>query len=301
MNDQQYYAEQGPITDPGEMSGQLRNLPEDLSSLRRAAHGLVLHYLDVDLASRGMPEERLAEVDSRYAEKMFRRIFELDDKPLSGERTPERRLLGCCRDSTVLLVSMARHKDIPARARVGFASYFEKGYKVDHEVAEVWDAAEDRWRLVDPQLGDGFADATDGEILDPLDVPRDRFIVGGLAWRMCRAGEADPDTFLVDPELEIEQTRGWSYLRHNLVHDLAALNKAEMVLWDYWGIMEKEEPSSEEELGLLDRVAEVILADASLQELKNLYEEPGLRVPATVTSYSPTSVPDPLKVAVPEA
>lgn len=176
-----YYAEQSTVTEPSTMSGLLRDLPDDLASLRRAALGLVLHYVDVDLASLGMPQERLTEVDSRYTERMLARVCDLDGRPLSEERILERRILGCCRDFTVLLVSMARHKDVPARARVGFATYFVEGFNVVHEVAEVWDATEGRWCLVDPQLEDGFTDATDGAILDPLDVPRDRFLVGGLA------------------------------------------------------------------------------------------------------------------------
>lgn len=294
-----YYAEQSPITDPGGASGHLEDLPADVAALRQAALGLVFHYRDEDPASHGVSEDRLPEVDSRYAERMLGRLFELDGTPLSEGRPQEKRLLGCCRDFLVLLVTMARHKGIPARARVGFASYFEEGFNVDHEVAEVWDAAEDRWRLVDPQLGEGFVDETDGVAFDSLDVPRDRFLVGGEAWRTCREGEADPEAFLVDPGLEIEQTRGWSYLRHNLVHDLASLNKAEMVLWDYWGLMETE-PPSEKDLALLDRVARATLSlDGSFREVRALYEEePGLRVPTSVTSYSPTSLPDPLKVTL---
>ena len=36
---------------------------------------------------------------------------------------------------------------------------------------------------------------------DPFDVPRDQFVVGGRAWQLCRAGEADPDTFGLAPHL----------------------------------------------------------------------------------------------------
>jgi hypothetical protein len=58
-----------------------------------------------------------------------------------------------------------------------------------------------------------ISDPTDGSLVDPQDVPRDRFIVAAAACQACRAGQADPD---------VEDTRGWPYLRHNLVHDLAA-------------------------------------------------------------------------------
>jgi hypothetical protein len=75
---------------------------------------------------------------------------------------------------------------------------------------------------------------------------------------------------------------------HNLIHDLAALNKIEMLLWDSWGLMEREE-LSERELDLLDRVATVTESpEADLSELRRLYEgEPELHVPGTIISYSP--------------
>lgn len=81
-----YYAEQDPVHDPGRASGRLEDLPAD--ALRRASRGLVLHYYDEDPAFHGIPEERLSEVDSRYAERMLGRLFELDGRPLTEERPP---------------------------------------------------------------------------------------------------------------------------------------------------------------------------------------------------------------------
>ncbi len=45
----------------------------------------------------------------------------------------------------------------------------------------------------------------------------------------------DPARFVVDPSLDIPLTKGWPYVRHNFIHDLAALAKHEMLLWDKWG------------------------------------------------------------------
>jgi transglutaminase superfamily protein len=286
--DLSYWASQSPVTTPGGMSLRLADLPADVAALQRGARGLVIHYRAEDPLAHGIPEARLAEIDSRYAETMLVRLVELDDRPLTEARPPKERLVGCCRDFTVLFLTMAREVGMPARARVGFATYFIPGVNLDHEVAEVWDTDDRRWRLIDAELADDHVDPNDGARIDPLDVPRDRFLVAGTAWQLCRVGEADPETFLVSPDLDLEVTRSWPYLRHNVVHDLAALNKVEMLLWDGWGLVEQDELAPPD-LELLDRVAAATASvDPDLAELRRLYDgEPGLRVPSTVTSYSP--------------
>ena len=293
-----YYTKQSFITDPGAAADRLEDLPNDFDSLRRVARGLVIHYRADDPSAYRIPESRLPEVDTRYAEKILGRLFELDERPLTEGRPPEKRIIGCCRDFTVLLLTLARHCGIPARARVGFATYFVPGFDLDHEVAEVWDENEERWRLVDPELGDAPVDETDGAPFDPLDVPRDRFLVAGAAWKACRAGGADAEKFLVSPDLDVEMTRGWPYLRHNLIHDLATLNKRELLLWDAWGLVEREQTSGEDLL-LLDRLAGTTAPqNPSLSVVRSLYErEAKLLVPTSVTSYSPASE-SPLEVAL---
>jgi hypothetical protein len=78
----------------------------------------------------------------------------------------------CC------FVAMARHKGIAARARVGFATYFDPGWFIDHVVAEVWDEQEVRWRLVEPEIGDNHVSEASGVTVDPLDVAEDMFLTG---------------------------------------------------------------------------------------------------------------------------
>ena len=55
--------------------------------------------------------------------------------------------------------------------------------------------------------------------------------------------------------LEIPATRGWPQLRHNLVHDLAALNKTEMLLWEDWGMPDPRTAPGPGELPVLDELA----------------------------------------------
>jgi hypothetical protein len=298
--DWQLYATHSACSDPGAWGAQLDAVPGDLRSIKDAAHQLVFHYrADGDWTENGIAPERIAEIDTRFADRMLQRIFALSGAPLGAPRPPNQRLVGCCRDFTLFFVALARQKGIPARSRVGFATYFMAGWNLDHIVAEVWDAVQHRWRLVDAELRDGHVDAA-GRVIDPLDVPRDRFIVGPQAWLACRAGEADPERFVVAPDLEIPETRGWPYLMHNLIHDLAALNAREMLLWEDWGMTMRQFPLPEDQLALLDRAAGTMTSpDSTLEDLRHLYERDEFRVPEMVTSFSPalTDVPAQVRIA----
>lgn len=287
MTDHAAYACQSPITDPGVMREWLGELPADFRALRALARPLVAHYRADDLAAFGIPPERVREIDTRFAGLMLARLREMDGAPLSPERAPADRLVGCCRDHTVLYLTLLREAGIPARARVGFAGYFVPGWWLDHVVAEVWDAAEGRWRLVDAEIADVWLDRSDGAALDTLDLARDRFMVAGEAWQACRSGAADPERFVVDPGLEVAVTRGWHQLRHNLVQDLAALTQREMILWDTWGLLD-DAPIPEAQWGLLDGIATVTANPAVTgAEAAALYAATaGVQVPATVQSMN---------------
>ena len=186
--EQEYWASQSRVTDPGGQAGQaIDALADELSALREASSQLVFHYrAGGDFATNGVPAERMSEIDTRYAGTMFERILERGEPSLERNRMPPDRVVGCCRDATVLFLALARHKEIPARARVGFAAYFHPGWLIDHVVAEVWDGS--RWRLVDPEMDGGWRPEVNGQPVDWLDLTADQFVTGPRAWQAARAG-----------------------------------------------------------------------------------------------------------------
>jgi hypothetical protein len=285
----EFYSTQGRFSDPGLMGPWLDDTPKDLAAIRDAASTLVFHYMAAgDITTHGFPEARRAEINLRYADAMLARLHELNPAAPGAERQPLDRVVGCCRDYTLLFVTMARHHGIPARARVGFATYLRPGWASDHVVAEVWDAAENRWRLVEPQFADGYVDPGDGAPVDLLDVPRDRFLVGPDAWAACRSGALDPERCIVAPELPQPFLRSWAYLVHNLVFDLAALHKDEMILWDLWGPLGRGGPKPHEIAERLDELAAVLLGQhgaAGRPVVPDTFAD--LRVPVVVTSVTP--------------
>ena len=285
------YSAHTVCSDPGRMTEWTGEQPRDLAELRRRVSGLVFHYrANGDLSRHGFGDDRLTEIDLRYAEEQFARLAELKADRLDGRRAPTERILGCCRDFTLLFVSLARTAGIPARSRVGFAGYFDDGWWIDHVVAEVWDADAARWRLVEPQLREGFVDSATGAPLDLVDVPRDRFLTGDQAWSGARAGRIDPERCVVAPEFESPALRSWQYLAHNLVLDLVARAGHEALLWETWGVLD-EFLAGVPDAALtadLDRIAGRLADPAvTLDEVRALAADPRFAVPEVVTNHSP--------------
>jgi hypothetical protein len=245
--------------------------------------GLIVHYQETDTYGIEIPPERRREIDTRHVPAMLERIMALDARPLLEPRAPERRLIGCCRDFATLTCSMLRQRGISTRVRWGFSTYFQPGFNCDHVICEHWNG--DRWVLVDPEMDDLHRQMNNLRF-DPLDLPRDRFLLAGEPWRRCRSGDADPERFGVDDE-----TRGMWSIQSSLIHDVAALNRMELLCWDCWGLADIP-PGGEatgEEVALLDRLASLSLGDDNaILELRSIYaESPQLRPDGTVNSYSP--------------
>jgi hypothetical protein len=271
-----FYARPGLMTDPGNWAPLLAGLPVDVAALCGLVQNLQLHIFWAERMGLPLSEERQQEVGIRDVAAKLARIVQLDDQPLVEPRPLERRLVGNCRDFVVLLSAMLRHQGMPARARCGFGTYFLPGHYEDHWICEVWHPAEGRWARVDPQL-DAFQRGALDIDFDPLDLPPGRFLTGGDAWQLCRRGQADPELF------GIFDMHGLWFIRGNLVRDFLALLKIEILPWDCWGIIDKDEAAlTAEDLVLLDRLAELTAASHDqLPVLQSLYEaDDRLRMPA---------------------
>ena len=293
MDISDYYIQQSSYTEPGRFSYLFADLPRDLGDLCRVVDGIYIHYMSEATIQYPIPQERLPEINLLYMDKMLERIVEIDDRPLTQPRRMDKRLVGCCRDSAALLCAMVRHLAVPARVRVGFANYFtayDPDFNSNHEIVEVWSSQERRWRLVDPDLNDRAVQ--DNHVpFDPLDVPRDRFQVGGLAWQSYRHGAIDPGRYGVSASSGLV---GEAFIRGCLLQDLAALNKQELLCWDCWGIMLKDMAAyTQAEWALLDQVALLTQGgNDSFEVMRSLYETcDTLRVPGQITRFDPLGPP----------
>jgi hypothetical protein len=294
--DLDYWAKQSGTTEPGKAGEAIDKLDADISALREASSQLVFHYRAGDFTKEGVPKSRMPEIHTRYAEDMLDLILSRGEPSLSRQRPGLDRFVGCCRDAAVLFLTLARHKGIPARARVGFASYIISGWWIDHVIAEVWDVSEQRWRLVDPEMEASYQPEVNGRKVDWTDLQPDQFATGPQAWVSARAGTSDPEKYVVNPKLDLTILRGWPYIAHHVLHDLACLNKTEMLLWDAWGLELDHDhgldPVSDADAIILDQIS-AITSDTAVdtQAIAKLTSQDGLHVPTTVTQFDPFGAP----------
>ena len=277
-----FYAAPGRMTDLSGLRDELEGLPSDIAELCRVVQGLILHPFWTERYGVDVADERRGELQIPPAQQILEAALKLDDAPLTQARPPDRRVLGNCRDFSTVLCAMLRHRGVPARARCGFGTYFERGKFIDHWVVEHSDG--DRWTMTDAQIDDLQRSALELSF-DPLNVPRDAFVDAGRGWQMVRAGDADGDRFGV-----LDMFGTW-FVRANVLRDLASLNKVEMLPWDAWGLIDGEPPRDDD----VDAVASVSTA-ARFDEVRGLYSsDDRLRVPDEITSYTPAG---PVRVAL---
>lgn len=275
-----YFAEQGHMSDAGSYISLYENLPASVAELVKLVQGVTIHVFWTDRYGFKAPPERMDELQLRSMPRRLERTMALDPRPLTEPRPVDKKLLGNCRDHSLLLVSMLRHQGIPARARCGFGTYFMPDHFEDHWVVEYWNKEQSRWIFVDAQLDELQRDVLKIDF-DVLDVPRDQFIVGGKAWQMCRSGQQDPDKF------GIFDMNGLGFVRGNLVRDVASLNKMELLPWDCWGVILNEALDHPDDLAMLDEVAALTVGDVpDFDTLRARYEaDTRLHVNGSLLSY----------------
>jgi hypothetical protein len=271
------------FTEPGEFeptsSAVIATYGRDPLSLARATRDHMVHIhwrqrygLEIPQPA-AMEEASLRTVREKWARLLPR--LQSQPSPLSYQR----RLLGTCRDFTLMHCSLLRQAGIPARARCGFADYFLPGHREDHWITEWFDAAQDRWVQADAQL-DALMIGTLKIAFSPDDLPGGVFTTGGEAWLRCRAGD-DPERY------GIFDMKGWDFLKGNLVRDLASLAGFPMCPWDFWGIMLQPFASlSSSDLDFLDELARALPAGVRTFSAERM-RDARVALPPVIKTLSP--------------
>lgn len=227
-----YYAAPGPLTDLKRHAAALADLPTDIERLVAVVRGLLRPTTEAG-AHSGKPQIRAAD-----------RLLTLCPGPMTTPRPADQRRAGHSRDFAVLLCALLRHLGAPARVRCGYATYREAAPYVEQWICEVWHPTAGRWFMIDAQ-----PEARQHGV-DPLNLPPGAFWPAGRAWLTVRAGEADLEDF------DAPGKEGDRFLHGNVVRDVLALNKVELLPGDARGIMHRAvQALTDAELDWLDEMA----------------------------------------------
>lgn len=265
-----YYASQSRFTDPGACAEHFQNAPKSVEGIVEFVQDRCLDF--EERYKYPIQNERLLETNNRYADEIINKILKLKRRSaFTDERAIDEKTMVLTSQSACLTLSMLRYNGIPARKRVGFVA--QAGIYKSYEIVEVAEGG--AWKQLDP-FGWGL-----------------EFIPAAKAWADYKAGKIAADQF-VNVDL-----KGVTVLIANLILDLAALNKQELLTWDRFGWMNRPIADySEKAWAILDGVAAVLAkADEDPEAVFAAYEaEEGLQVPEVI--WCETQVCPPHKVTL---
>lgn len=281
-----YYREHDTMTDPKSMKHMVKDIPAVIETIVEYVQNILLHQHWSSAYGLKLTNERKKEPANRSFNEKLTFLGARGFSHVSEKRAHEDKMIAICRDFSVVTTALCREAGIPARARCGFASYFEKGKYMDHWVLEYWNSERCKWVMVDAQLDE----LQRNHLKIPfnvLDVNDTDFLTAPKAWLLCREGALNPDQF------GIFQWWGYDYLRCNLILDVNSLVKMPMQPWDMWDGYKSlpMEEWTEKDYEVMDELAKHALAiDTDFQTFSDfVLENPKIKVPedSSIRVYHP--------------
>jgi len=278
------HAAQSSYSDPGAFAFLFDEIAPTIDAVSLMARNVVAHYRAQESE---LPESSREDISLRWVEAILATDQDRHAAPLMVERAVSERVQGCCRDHTLLAVAALRHHGVPARSRVGFATYLSSTWNHDHVIVEAW--LDGRWRQFDPELA-----APVPNLAQPTDIshgPNSPFLTAAHTWRGHRAGSIDVSRFGVAEGLGIG---GDWFVYGYVVAEVAHRFGDELLLWDTWGAMHGDlEHAPPGDLRLVDEVAQLLVAadegdvDAEGELLIRYREDDRLHPSGQIRSVSP--------------
>ena len=133
-NNLRLYREHDIMTEIKTMKHMVTGIAKDIKTIVAYVQNILLHQHWSEAYGVKLTEERKMEPFIRNFEDKLIFLSKLGYTHISEKKLNENKMIGICRDFSVVAAALCREAGIPARARCGFANYFEKGKYIDHWV-----------------------------------------------------------------------------------------------------------------------------------------------------------------------
>lgn len=191
-------------------------------------------------------------------------LFRQDSRGFIMGREIKDKVVITCRYVSILLASILKAKDIPARCRSGYANYFtDKENYFDHWIVQYYDYKTKRWINID-------ADGIYNVEFNQYDIPESQFKWIAQIWLDVRNGKHSEKNYIHGSRFNT-----LNYLAYALFFDFHAIMNDEisyLFLPTYFDTDNKFENLTEEKLKELDKLANLMLdIDNNFDEIKYLF------------------------------
>jgi hypothetical protein len=277
-----HYLQFGVYTNPGCYKQDLiDNLPNDIRKIGLLVRKQCIHRVTLRNGNIGtnkdlrygdmqkVPWYRQPEDDIfPTASAMLAELYRRDERGFVLDRKEEDRLVVTCRFVSILMASILKSKGIPARARSGFAPYFNLfGNKTaDHWINQYWDDKEKRWITIDVD-----ASLEDYIQFDRYDIPEGKFDFSAEAWLKVREGKVDGKHFWNAGGFD-----GLVVIAWELFYDFHCLMNSEIIYLHHPEIamLNNFKNIKEPELKKIDKLAKLMMRlDDNFEELQKIWSE----------------------------
>lgn len=256
-----FYRQHSLYTDPGEYVYLYENLPDSLPELLKLLRSQFIHpYAELPKYQDIIPKQRWNEMmNYSTVESILEGLVSYNPAGIADDRKPEHRLVLGCRDYAVLLASILRHRGIPARLRAGHATYIMPDFHISHIICEVWNKNDNRWMLVDPDMG-------------WIDFSRDKFDFSNEAWVQLQNNEIDPDQYGIPGKYT-----GTISILGKVTGDLEMIMGNEITVYNYSPMLDYAFKNNfqvkDEHKEIIDKISELMkeLDANNLSKLQEIY------------------------------
>jgi formylglycine-generating enzyme len=268
-----FYKQYSTFTDPGEYAYLYKNLPDSLPELCSLIKSQFIHPFDeLPQYSELIPKERWKEsVNYPTVKSILKGLLSYDSRGLVKDRKPQNRLVLGCHECAIMLASILKYKNIPARVRCGHATYIIPGFHGSHTICEVWNKNDKRWMLVDPST-------------NMIDFSRNQFDFSNDTWIQMQEGKIDPNLYGL-PGIYT----GVGSIVGAISPDLAYLLGNEYPLNQYAPMSDsvfKNNKLTKEQTEILNRISKLMksLDATNLSKLQEIYDNtPQIQMTKTMT------------------